>query len=119
MQHLDYNGRKMLSIYILNNALENETIIPTPDETHQALTLLNTLVSEKNENPIGEIDIEELAEEQCLLARFIHQLKSNVPDEQYLILNVAKKVYFNLLLLDVESKNSCLIDFKYRRASKD
>lgn len=92
MQHLDYNGRKMLSIYILNNALENETIIPTPDETNQALTLLNTLVSEKNENPMGEIDIEELAEEQCLLARFIHQLKSNVPDEQYLILNVAKKI---------------------------
>lgn len=92
MQHLDYNGRKSLSIYILNNALENETVIPSPDETEQALTLLGTLVSEKNENPIGEVDLEELAEEQCLLARFIHQLKSSVADEQYLILTVARKV---------------------------
>lgn len=92
MQHLDYNGRKSLSIYILNNALENEIIIPTPDETEQALTLLTTLVTEKNENLVGEIDMEELAEEQCLLARFVHQLQSDVPDEQYLILTVAKKV---------------------------
>ncbi|XP_050301165.1 vacuolar protein sorting-associated protein 35 isoform X3 [Anthonomus grandis grandis] len=90
MQHLDYNGRKSLSIYILTNALENETVIPSPDETEQALTLLSTLVSEKNET--SEIDLEELAEEQCLLARFIHQLKSNVADEQYLILTVARKI---------------------------
>lgn len=92
MQHLDYNGRKSLSIYILNNALENETVIPTPDETEQALTLLGTLVSEKSENTAGEIDMEELAEEQCLLARFVHQLRSNVADEQYLILTVARKI---------------------------
>ncbi|XP_066152348.1 vacuolar protein sorting-associated protein 35 isoform X1 [Euwallacea fornicatus] len=92
MQHLDYNGRKLLSIYILNNALENETIIPTPDETEQALTLLNTLVSEKKDHPLGEVDIEELAEEQCLLARFIHQLKANAADEQYLILSAARKI---------------------------
>ncbi|XP_030764892.1 vacuolar protein sorting-associated protein 35 isoform X2 [Sitophilus oryzae] len=92
MQHLDYNGRKSLSIYILNNALENEIIIPSPDETEQALTLLNTLVAEKSENPVGEIDMEELAEEQCLLARFVHQLQSNVPDEQYTILTMAKKI---------------------------
>lgn len=92
MQHLDYFGRKALSIYILNNALEYETIIPTAEEAEQALTLLNTLVTDKNEHPIGELDMEELAEEQCLLARFIHQLKSSVPDDQYLILTAARKV---------------------------
>ncbi|KAL1512525.1 hypothetical protein ABEB36_002106 [Hypothenemus hampei] len=92
MQHLDYNGRKALSIYILNNALENDTIVPTPKEVEQALSLLNTLVCEENENPIGDIDLEELTEEQCLLARFIHQLKSQVLDEHYLILTVARKI---------------------------
>ncbi|KAJ8963966.1 hypothetical protein NQ314_005225 [Rhamnusium bicolor] len=92
MQHLDYFGRKALSIYILTNALENETIIPSAEETEQALTLLNTLVSDKNEHSIGELDMEELAEEQCLLARFIHQLKSNIPDDQYLILTAARKI---------------------------
>lgn len=92
MQHLDYFGRKSLSIYILNNALENESIISTAEETEQALTFLSTLVSDKNEQPIGEMDMEELAEEQCLLARFVHQLQSNVADDQYLILTAARKV---------------------------
>ncbi|VEN33480.1 unnamed protein product [Callosobruchus maculatus] len=92
MQHLDYYGRKALSIYILNNTLENETIVPSAEEAEQALTLLNTLVTDKNEHPVGEMDMEELMEEQCLLARFIHQLRSDVPDEQYLILEAAKKI---------------------------
>ncbi|XP_018569132.1 vacuolar protein sorting-associated protein 35 [Anoplophora glabripennis] len=92
MQHLDYFGRKALSIYVLNNALEYETVIPTSEEAEQALTLLNTLVTDKNEHPIGDLDMEELAEEQCLLARFIHQLRSNVPDDQYLILTAARKI---------------------------
>lgn len=100
MQHLDYYGRKSLSIYILNNALENETIISNAEETEQALTLLSTLVSDKNEQPIGEMDMEELAEEQCLLARFVHQLRSNIPDDQYLILNAARKVSVLLNLVN-------------------
>ncbi|XP_063905810.1 vacuolar protein sorting-associated protein 35 isoform X2 [Zophobas morio] len=92
MQHLDYTGRKLLSIYILNNALDNETVIPTQEETEQALNLLSPLVNDKEEQPLGEVDLEELAEEQCLLARFIHQLRSNVADDQYLILTAARKI---------------------------
>lgn len=98
MQHLDYFGRKSLSIYILNNALDNETIVPSPDEVEQALTLLGTLVTDKNENPGTQVDLEELAEEQCLLARFIHQLRSNVPDDQYLMLTTAKKVTIKIVI---------------------
>ncbi|KAJ8963339.1 hypothetical protein NQ318_018811 [Aromia moschata] len=92
MQHLDYFGRKALSIYLLTNALDNETVVPTAEETEQALTLLSTLVSDKNEHPVGEVDMEELAEEQCLLARFVHQLRSDTPDDQYLILTAARKI---------------------------
>ncbi|XP_044263699.1 vacuolar protein sorting-associated protein 35 isoform X1 [Tribolium madens] len=92
MQHLDYAGRKSLSIYILNNALDNDTIVPTQEETEQALNLLTPLVNDKEEQPLGEVDLEELAEEQCLLARFIHQLKSDVADDQYLILTASRKI---------------------------
>lgn len=94
MQHLDYNGRKALSIYILNNALDNETIIPTQEQTEQALHLVSTLVTDQNDQPTSEIDLEELAEEQSSLARFIHQFKSDIPDQQYLILTGAKKVWY-------------------------
>lgn len=97
MQHLDYAGRKFLSIYILNNALDNETIVQSQEETEQALNLLCPLVNEKEDQSTAEVDLEELAEEQCLLARFIHQLKSDSPDDQYLILTAARKVSFIVL----------------------
>lgn len=95
MQHLDYAGRKYLSIYILNNALDNETIIPTQEETEQALNLISTLITDQADQPNVEIEKEELAEEQCLVSRFIHQLKSSVPDQHYLILTAARKVKFS------------------------
>lgn len=92
MQHLDYMDRKSLNVYILNNALDNETIIPTQEEAEQALNLIGTLVTDQTDQPLTEIDKEELAEEQCLIARFVHQLKSDSPDQQYLVLVAARKV---------------------------
>ena len=92
MQHLDYSGRKMLSIYILNNALESETVIPVHEQVEQALGLVSTLVTDQSDQPTGDVDLEELAEEQSLLARLVHQFSSHVPDQQYLILVAARKV---------------------------
>ncbi|KAK5647170.1 hypothetical protein RI129_002062 [Pyrocoelia pectoralis] len=92
MEHLDYNGRKLLSIYILNNALDSETVITTQEQVEQALNLVSTLVSDQSDQPKIEVDIEELAEEQGLLSRFIHQFKSTSPDQQYLVLSSARKI---------------------------
>lgn len=95
MQQLDYNGRKLLSIYILNNALDSETIITSQEQVEQALSLVSTLISDQSDQPKEEFDLEELSEEQGLLARFIHQFKSNVADQQYLVLSAARKVSNN------------------------
>ncbi|KAB0805572.1 hypothetical protein PPYR_02542 [Photinus pyralis] len=92
MEHLDYNGRKLLSIYILNNALESETVISSQEQVEQALNLVSTLVSDQPDQPKIEVDIEELAEEQGLLSRFIHQFKSTSSDQQYLVLLSARKI---------------------------
>ncbi|KAK4885950.1 hypothetical protein RN001_002221 [Aquatica leii] len=92
MQHLDYNGRKTLSIYILNNALDSETVITTQEQVEQALNLVSTLVSDQSDQPKVDVDLEELAEEQGLLARFIHNFKSTSADQQYLILSSARKI---------------------------
>ncbi|XP_017786600.1 PREDICTED: vacuolar protein sorting-associated protein 35 isoform X2 [Nicrophorus vespilloides] len=92
MQHLDYYGRKSLSMYILTNALDSETVIPSQEEVEQALSLVSTLVTDQSDQPAGEVDMEELAEEQSLLARLIHQFKSESADQQYLILNSARKI---------------------------
>lgn len=96
MKHLNYYDRKSLSVYILNNILDNETIIPTQEHVEQALQLVSTLVMDQNDQPSTEIDLEELGEEQSLLARFIHQFKSDIHDQQYLILTGARKVNYFL-----------------------
>lgn len=107
MQHLDYHGRKSLSIYILNNALECETVVPTQEQAEQALHLVNALVTDQSDQPTSDVDLEEVADEQSLLARLVHQFRSEVPDQQYLILTGARKVsvflYFFLL-----RNHSCL-----------
>ena len=51
-------------------------------------SIINTKIDKELDN---DDDLEELIDEQSLLARFLHQLKSENLDEQFLILNTAKK----------------------------
>lgn len=53
--------------------------------------MISSLIEDQSDQPIIEDDPEEFAEEQSLVARFIHQLKSELPDQQYLILSTARK----------------------------
>lgn len=91
MDYFDYHGRKALSVYLVNNALENETYISTHDQVDAVLTMISTLVQDQPDQPSAEDDPEDFAEEQGLLGRFIHHLRSEVPDQQYLILSTARK----------------------------
>lgn len=92
LQYLDYFGRKNLCVYVLNNVLESEIVVPSEGEVETALNLFGALVSDQNDQPTTEIDLEEMAEEQSLLARFVHQFKAPTADQQYLVLTAARKV---------------------------
>lgn len=91
MECFDYTGRKTLALYLVNNVLNNNTFIPTQELVDQVLVMISSLTEDQSDQPIVEEDPEEFAEEQALVARFIHQLKSELPDQQYLILSTAKK----------------------------
>nr|CAD7415385.1 unnamed protein product [Timema poppensis] len=91
MDYFDYHGRKSLAAYLVSNALDSETLIPTPEQVDTVLTMVSTLVQDQSDQPSVEEDPEDFAEEQGLLGRFIHHLKSEVPDQQYLILSAARK----------------------------
>jgi len=39
-EYFDYQARKTMSIYIINNALDNETVISTPEQVSQSLHCL-------------------------------------------------------------------------------
>nr|CAD7433936.1 unnamed protein product [Timema monikensis] len=91
MDYFDYHGRKSLAAYLVSNALDSETLVPTPEQVDTVLTMVSTLVQDQSDQPSVEEDPEDFAEEQGLLGRFIHHLKSEVPDQQYLILSAARK----------------------------
>ncbi|XP_046683353.1 vacuolar protein sorting-associated protein 35 isoform X3 [Homalodisca vitripennis] len=92
LQCFDYNGRKTLAAYLVNNALNSDTYINTPEQVDTVLGMISPLVEDqKDQPPIEEEDPEDFAEEQGLLGRFIHHLRSEIPDQQYLILSTARK----------------------------
>ncbi|KAK7114883.1 vacuolar protein sorting-associated protein 35-like [Littorina saxatilis] len=93
--YFDYKGRKLMSCHIINNALENETLIPTQEHVDSVLNIVNCLVQDQNDQPEEPEDPEDFAEEQGLMGRFIHLLNAEDANQQFLILNTARKHFGN------------------------
>ncbi|EFN85169.1 Vacuolar protein sorting-associated protein 35 [Harpegnathos saltator] len=91
LDYFDYEGRKLLAIYIITNILENETLIPTQEQVDAVLSMVSPLVQDQPDQPNIEEDPEDFAEEQGLLGRLIHHFKSETADQQYMILSAARK----------------------------
>lgn len=82
MEMLDYSSRKNLALNILMNVFEYETLIPTAEEVDSVLTMVMPLIHdedaiESNDEPqtqsnrSHDVDPEDFAEEQGILARFV------------------------------------------------
>ena len=91
LEKFDYTSRKALAVYIILNILENETQIPTADEAEIVLTIITPLIRDESEQSSDKIDLEDFAEEQGIVGRFVHLLKSDDLDMQYKILTTARK----------------------------
>jgi vacuolar protein sorting-associated protein 35 len=87
----DYQSRKSLSLYLVMNILDNETLIPTDDHADNILEMLSPLIKDQEDQPADGLDADDFAEEQGIVGRFIHLLKSEHLDMQYKILQVARK----------------------------
>lgn len=63
----DFEGRKSMSSFIVDNVIENETTIATSEMADTILTMLAPLVSDQEDGPKAEDwdDPEEFLEEQC------------------------------------------------------
>ncbi|XP_014246771.1 vacuolar protein sorting-associated protein 35 isoform X2 [Cimex lectularius] len=88
---LDQQGRKSIATSIIENCLNSNTYIGEQNEVDSILTIIAPLIHDEDEKDVVELDAEDFAEEQGLLGRFVHHLKSDVADQQYLILSCAKK----------------------------
>lgn len=91
LQKFDYTSRKSLALYIVLNILDNETLIPTAEEVDSILVMISPLIKDEPGQPAEKIDPEDFAEEQGITGRFVHLLRSDEPDQQYKILQTARK----------------------------
>ncbi|AWP02045.1 Vacuolar protein sorting-associated protein 35 [Scophthalmus maximus] len=90
-EYFDYESRKSMSCYVLSNTLDYNTTIVQQEQVDAILSLVSTLIQDQPDQPADDPDPEDFAEEQSLVGRFIHLLHSDDPDQQYLILNTARK----------------------------
>ncbi|XP_063897517.1 vacuolar protein sorting-associated protein 35 isoform X1 [Helicoverpa armigera] len=91
IKHLNHPGRIMIAVHLINDVLETDCMISTPEDVEAVLAMLDVLVKDQPDQPTTEPDVEDFMEEQGLLARLIHHFKSDSADRQYLILSSARK----------------------------
>ncbi|EDO45995.1 predicted protein [Nematostella vectensis] len=89
--YFDFTTRKEMSLYVVSNAVESEVVIPTQEQVDTLLTLVSTLVADQEDQPSEPTDPEDFAEEQHMMGKFLTLMKSDNADQQYLILNTARK----------------------------
>lgn len=90
INRLNQVGRMMIAVHLINDVLESDTTVSTPEDVEAVLSMLEVLVKEQPDGAV-DTDNEDFVEEQGLLARLIHHFKSDSADQQYLILSAARK----------------------------
>ncbi|CAH0597142.1 unnamed protein product [Chrysodeixis includens] len=91
IKHLNHPGRTMIAVHLINDVLDTDCLISTPEDVESVLAMLDVLVKDQPDQGTAEPDVEDFMEEQGLLARLIHHFKSDSADRQYLILSAARK----------------------------
>lgn len=89
---LDVKGRKTMSILIANNVIDNETKLSTVEQVETVLSKLLQVLIQSGDESLDSVDIDDFVEEQNLVARLISLMQADSPDDQYLILNAARKL---------------------------
>lgn len=95
LERLDFNGRKNIALHLVNNALDNETLLSTQDHVECVLSMLAPLISDQQDELPASQDADDFAEEQNLMARLIHLFacQDDNLDEQYRMLTSARKQF--------------------------
>ncbi|GAB2219778.1 hypothetical protein Droror1_Dr00007415 [Drosera rotundifolia] len=86
MDYLDNETKKVMAMVIIENILKNNTCISTAEEVETLFELIKGLIMEIDGTDVGELDDEDFKEEQNSVARLIHMLYNDDPDEMFKII---------------------------------
>ncbi|KAH9541149.1 hypothetical protein CY35_14G045900 [Sphagnum magellanicum] len=92
MEHLDYETNKVMTVVLIQSILSNSTMISAPDKVDALFELLKELIQDSEGQPLLDtMDEEDFQEEQNLVARLVHMLVNDDPEQMFLILTTARK----------------------------
>ncbi|XP_059638362.1 vacuolar protein sorting-associated protein 35B-like isoform X2 [Cornus florida] len=91
MDHLDNGTNKVMAMVIIQSIMKNNTCICTGDKVEVLFELIKGLMKDLDGTPVDELDEEDFKEEQNSVARLIHMLYNDDPEEMFKIICTVRK----------------------------
>ncbi|XP_020086442.1 vacuolar protein sorting-associated protein 35B-like [Ananas comosus] len=91
MDHLDSGTNKVMAMVIIQSIMKNTTCISTADKVEALFELIKGLIRDIDGAQDDELDEEDFKEEQNSVARLIHILHNDDPDEMLKIICAVQK----------------------------
>ncbi|KAF3487423.1 hypothetical protein F2Q69_00052434 [Brassica cretica] len=90
LDYLDSENKRVMATVIIRSIMKNKTIIATAEKVEALLELIKGLINDLDEPQGLEVDEDDFEEEQNSVARLIHMLYSDDPEEMFKIISVLK-----------------------------
>ncbi|KAE8696787.1 putative Kinase protein with adenine nucleotide alpha hydrolases-like domain [Hibiscus syriacus] len=90
MEHLDNGTNKVMAIVIIESIMKNNTCISTADKVEVLFELIKGLIKDLD-GAVDELDEEDFKDEQNSVAKLIHMLFNDEPEEMWKIICIVWK----------------------------
>ncbi|KAK8623275.1 hypothetical protein V6N13_118163 [Hibiscus sabdariffa] len=91
MDHLDIGTNKVMAMVIIQSIMKNYSCISTADKVEVLFELIKGLIKDIDDADVDELDEEDFKEEQNSVARLIHTLYNDEPEEMLKIICIVRK----------------------------
>ncbi|CAK9148309.1 unnamed protein product [Ilex paraguariensis] len=91
MDHLDSETNKVMAMVIIQSIMKNNTCVSTADQVEVLFELIKGLIKDLDGTHGDELDDEDFKEEQNSVARLIHMLYHDEPEEMLQIICLVRK----------------------------
>ncbi|KAL2512838.1 Vacuolar protein sorting-associated protein [Abeliophyllum distichum] len=91
MDHLDAATNKVMAMVIIQSIMKNNTCVSTSDKVEVLFELIKGLIKDIEGTSTDELDEEDFKEEQNSVARLMHMLYNDDPEEMLKIINTVWK----------------------------
>ncbi|KAG9146532.1 hypothetical protein Leryth_022593 [Lithospermum erythrorhizon] len=91
MDHLDAGTNKVMAMVIIQSIMKNNTYVSTDDQVEVLFELIRGLIKDLDGPSADELDEEDFKEEQNSVARVIHLLYNDDPEEMLKIICTVRK----------------------------